>query len=72
MENINEVSVFDCDHQPNGSQPETRPNNARRLKTLLYLLDAEIEDKSLIGIAYWAKEARECMICIEVDNNLRG
>ena len=56
----------------NTTEPEPNPNNAQRFLTLLRILDNEIAVKSLVGIAIWAREAYDCMLHIEKDNNLRG
>jgi len=50
---------------------ETRTiNNARRMLILMRLLEKEIVDKNLIGIAIWSDEVLNCMLHIELDNRL--
>lgn len=45
-------------------------NNVSRLRTLLSMLDNEIADENLIGIAIWSNEAVDCMLDIEIGNKL--
>jgi len=52
--------------------PTEQKNNASRLSTLIKILDDEIKAHNLIGIAMWSDEASNCMIHIEVDNNITG
>ena len=52
------------------NEPTKQKNNAKRLLTLLCIMQDNIDDENLIGIAMWSKEAFYCMLHIELDNGL--